>query len=198
MDEVDRNKRKFLIATTTVIGGAGLAAAAIPFFHSLSPGARAKAGGGPVQVDISKLEPGQQLTIVWRNKPVWVLRRSSEILGKLEEEKLRNKLRDPDSQKEKQQPMYARNMFRSINPEYLVVIGICTHLGCVPTFRPELAPVDLGDDWPGGYFCPCHGSRFDLAGRVFKNVPAPTNLVVPSYRYLSEKIIEIGVDTKTS
>ncbi len=150
------------------------------------------AAGTPVVVDISKLELGQQITVNWRQKPVWVLRRTPQILATLNT--LTDRLRDPESRVKSQQPAYARNKYRSIRPEYLVVIAICTHLGCVPSFRPEVAPADLGAEWMGGYFCPCHGSRFDFAGRVFKGVPAPINLLVPSHRYLSDQLIEIGVD----
>lgn len=190
----DLKKRRFLLATTSVLGAVGIAGISVPFIHSMNPSARARTAGAPVEVDISKLEPGQQITIDWRRKPVWILRRTPEMLNRLEEPELLNRLVDPNSKVETQQPPYASNMHRSIKHEYLVVIGICTHLGCVPNFRPEPAAPDLGSDWPGGYFCPCHGSRFDLAGRVFKHVPAPTNLVIPPYRYLSDSVIEVGVD----
>lgn len=193
-DNVDIKKRRFLVKMTAVAGTAGLATLAIPFIRSMGPSARAQAAGAPVKVDVSKLQPGQQITVEWRSKPVWLLRRTSEMLQRLSEKSLLTRLRDPESDIVTQQPAYAKNSYRSIKPEYLVVVGICTHLGCVPTFRPELAPEDLGLDWPGGYFCPCHGSKFDFAGRVFINVPAPTNLVIPPYRYLSDTIVEIGVD----
>ncbi len=182
-----------MIKATAVVGAIGAAAASVPFLLSLNPSERALAAGTPVVVDISKLELGQQITVNWRQKPVWVLRRTPQILETLST--FTNRLRDPNSRVESQQPAYARNEYRSIRPEYLVVIALCTHLGCVPSFRPEVAPPDLGAEWMGGYFCPCHGSRFDFAGRVFKGVPAPTNLVVPSHRYLSDQLIEIGVDT---
>jgi len=148
-----------------------------------------------VTVDFSKIEPGQQITVEWRQKPVWVLRRTPAMLEQLNAPTHVRRLRDPYSQVSSQQPAYARNALRSIHAEHLVVIGICTHLDCVPSFRPEVAAQDLGFDWPGGYFCPCHGSRLDLAGRVFKGVPAPTNLEIPPYRYLSETVVEIGVDS---
>lgn len=190
--DMDQQRRRFLTASTVVVGAAGVAAAAWPFIASWQPSERTIAAGAPVVVDISKLERGQQLTVAWRRQPVWVLRRTPEMLETLAQ--LTDALRDPDSRVEAQQPDYARNAYRSIRPEYLVVVAICTHLGCVPTFRPEVAPADLGPSWLGGYFCPCHGSRFDFAGRVFQGVPAPTNLVVPPYRFVSDTLIEIGID----
>lgn len=193
-DDADK-KRRLLLATTTIVGGAGMAAATLPFIASMMPSARARSEGGPVTANISKLEPGQQLTVSWRRKPVWILRRTEDNLQDLKQPLLRKQLRDPDSEVRSQQPDYTRKEFRSIRPDYLIVIGLCTHLGCVPLYRPERAPLDLGTDWRGGYFCPCHGSRFDLAGRVFRNVPAPTNLIVPPHRFLSENIVEIGEDT---
>lgn len=162
----DLDRRRFLVTTTTVVGGIGVGLAAVPFLFSLQPSERALAAGAPAVVDVSKLEPGQQITVKWRRKPVWVLRRTPEILTNLKT--LTDQLRDPVSRIESQQPAYARNEYRSIRPEYLVVVALCTHLGCVPSFRPDVAPADLGSDWLGGYFCPCHGSRFDFAGRVFK------------------------------
>jgi len=195
---VDLKRRRFLVAATTVAGSIGIIAAAVPFISAMNPSARARSAGAPVNVDVSKLEPGQQITVKWRGKPVWILRRTPQMLEDLRSAELRERLRDPDSAVASQQPVYAKNEFRSIESEHLIVIGICTHLGCVPTFRPDVAPVDLGPDWPGGYFCPCHGSRFDLAGRVYKGVPAPTNLVVPPYRFLSESRIRIGEDSDMS
>ena len=189
----DTRRRRFLTASTTVVGAAGVAVGAWPFITALGPSARARAAGAPVMVDVSKLERGQQITIGWRGKPVWVLRRTAEMLDKLPS--LATRLRDPDSRVATQQPSYATNEYRSIRPEYLVAVALCTHLGCVPTYRPDVAAPDLGLSWIGGYFCPCHGSRFDLAGRVFQGVPAPTNLLVPPYRYVSETVIEVGVDT---
>jgi len=188
------SRRRFLIAASGTVGGAGLLAAAWPFLASLRPSEKARAQGGPVQVDIGRLEAGQQITVVWRGRPVWVLKRTQEMLARMGTSAHRALLSDPDSAVTTQQPDYARNATRSLHPEHLVVIGICTHLGCVPTFRPEVAPEDLGRDWDGGYFCPCHGSRFDLAGRVYRGVPAPTNLVVPPYHYVKDDIVEIGVD----
>jgi ubiquinol-cytochrome c reductase iron-sulfur subunit len=184
------SRRRFLTVSTTVVGSAGVAAAGWPFIASWLPSERALARGAPVVVGVAKLEAGQQITLAWQGKPVWVLRRTTEMLATLP--KLKDKLRDPDSRVATQQPPYARNEHRSIKPEYLVVVALCTHLGCVPTFRPQIAPADLGPEWLGGYFCPCHGSRFDLSGRVFQGVPAPTNLVVPPYRYLDNTLIQIG------
>lgn len=190
--DIDSQRRRFLSASTAVVGTAAVAASAWPFITSWQPSERALAAGASKLVDISRLEPGQQITVEWRRQPVWVLRRTQEMLASLP--LLTDWLRDPDSSVETQQPQYAHNESRAIRPEYLVVVAICTHLGCVPAFRPDVAPADLGPTWLGGYFCPCHGSRFDLAGRVFEGVPAPTNLVVPPYRYAGNSLIEIGID----
>lgn len=189
---VNTGRRRFLTAATTVVGGVGVAFAAVPFIASWQPSAKAKAIGAPVEVDISKLEPGQQLTVTWRGKPVWVVRRSKQTLAELPS--LDRMLRDPRSEVESQQPAYCQNKYRSLKPEYLVLVGICTHLGCSPTYVPEGEAHALGAEWKGGFFCPCHGSRFDMAGRVFQGVPAPTNLEVPPYHYESETRIVIGVD----
>ncbi len=191
---MNMRRRRFLTLSTAAIGAVGTAFVSVPFIASWQPSERARALGAPVIVDFSKLEPGRQITVEWRRQPVWVLRRTPEILEKLTT--LTDKLRDPESQVVSQQPKYAQNVNRSIKDEYLIVIGICTHLGCVPDFRPDIAPADLGSEWPGGYFCPCHGSRFDFAGRVFTGVPAPTNLVIPPHRYLTDTLVEVGVDTK--
>ena len=188
---VDLKKRRFLTAATSVVGAVGVGFALVPFIASMQPSARAKALGAPAEADISKLEPGQMLRVKWRGQPVWVVKRSEQMLKDLES--LTGQLLDPNSEAP-QQPEYARNPFRSRKPEILVAIGICTHLGCSPTYRPEVAPADLGPDWKGGFFCPCHGSRFDLAGRVYKGVPAPTNLVIPPYRFLSDTLILVGDD----
>ena len=193
-DRVNRQRRRWLLAATGLVGATGLAVLGVPFIDYMLPSQRAKVAGAPVKVDVSKLDPGQQITVPWRGRPVWVLRRTPDSLARMATARHLALLADPESRVSYQQPAYAQSPTRAIRSEYLVVIGICTHLGCVPTFRPELAPPDLGADWIGGYFCPCHGSRFDLAGRVYKGVPAPTNLVVPPYRYLSETLIEIGVD----
>jgi len=188
----DPARRKILVATTAVLGGAALAAASAPFIASMNPSARAKAAGEPVEVDLSRIEPGTQTTFEWRSQPVWILRRTDEMLKKLQDPHHLAKLSDPESKVKSQQPAYVQNAFRSVKPEYLVAVGICTHLGCVPTFRPEVGAGDLKPDWDGGYFCPCHGSQFDFAGRVFRNVPAPTNLVVPPHRFLSNDKVMIG------
>jgi ubiquinol-cytochrome c reductase iron-sulfur subunit len=189
---VDKGRRRFLTAATTVVGGVGTAYVIAPFVLSMEPSAKAQAAGAPVEADVSKLEPGQKMTVEWRGKPVWIIRRTEKMLEDLPSND--DRLRDPKSEVESQQPAYAQNEYRSIKPEYLVLVGICTHLGCSPTFRPELAPADIGPDWKGGFLCPCHGSRFDLAGRVFQGVPAPTNLVVPRYKYLSENVLLVGED----
>lgn len=191
-DDLDATRRRFLSASTAVVGAAGVAVAGWPFIASWRPSERTRAEGAPVVVDVSKIEPGAQITAEWRGKPVWVLSRTREMLDRLRG--LDGQLRDPASNVISQQPDYARNVYRSIRPEYLVAVGLCTHLGCVPTFRPEPAPADLGPAWAGGYFCPCHGSRFDLAGRVYTGVPAPTNLLIPPYRYLDDRILEVGLD----
>jgi ubiquinol-cytochrome c reductase iron-sulfur subunit len=190
-DGVDTNRRRFLTAATTVVGAVGAAGVAVPFITSMWPSARAQAAGAPVEADISKLEPGALMTVEWRGKPVWLIHRTKQNLEDLKT--LDDMLRDPHSEVD-QQPPYAKNEYRSIKPAIAVLIGICTHLGCSPTYRPEIAPADLGDAWRGGFFCPCHGSRFDLAGRVFKGVPAPTNLVVPPYMYITDTRILIGKD----
>lgn len=189
IEERMSGRRKFLVAATSMAGGVAGVAIATPFLLSMMPSERAKAAGAPVEVDISKLEPGMLIFVEWRGKVVWILNRTPEMLETLV--KVEDELADPNSEK-KQQPEYAKNRARSIKPEILVVEGVCTHLGCSPVFRKEIAPPDLGPDWLGGFFCPCHGSKFDLAGRVYKNVPAPTNLVVPPYSYLSESRILIG------
>lgn len=193
-DRVDLGKRRFLTAAATVVGGVGAVYAAIPFISSMQPSARAQAAGAPVEVDISKLEPGQRITVEWRGKPVWIVRRTEEVMKRLSS--INDQLRDPLSEVETQQPPYAQNEYRARaeKPEILVVIGICTHLGCSPTYRPDVGAADLGADWPGGFFCPCHGSRFDMAGRVFQGVPAPTNLEVPPYSFLSDTRLLVGED----
>ena len=188
---VDPDRRRFLTTVTSVAGGVGAGFVAVPFVASWLPSARARAIGAPVEVSIDKLEPGQMIIEKWRGKPVWVVRRTESSLETLPT--LEGELRDPESV-EDQQPGYAQNEFRSIKPEYLIVTGLCTHLGCSPTYYAPGQAHDLGADWKGGFFCPCHGSLFDLAGRVYKGVPAPTNLEVPPHRYLSESRIEIGVD----
>lgn len=188
-------RRKFLVAVTSVAGGIAGVAIATPFMLSMMPSERAKAAGAPVEVDISKLEPGMLLMVEWRGKVVWVLNRTPEMLETLV--KVEGELADPNSEKQ-QQPEYAKNRTRSIKPEILVTEGVCTHLGCSPVFRKEIAPADLGPDWLGGFFCPCHGSKFDLAGRVYKSVPAPTNMVVPPHVYLSDSRLLIGATSEGS
>ena len=186
---VDPDRRRFLTGTAAVIGAIGASFAAVPFLASFQPSARTKAIGAPVEADIGLIEPGQRSTFKWRGKPVWVVRRTPEQLEALENFSA-DVLRDPES-KESEQPEFAANAWRSAKPEYLVLVGICTHLGCSPLFRPN--PDDeVGADWKGGFYCPCHGSKFDLSGRVFAGVPAPLNLVVPPYRYLSDTRILIG------
>lgn len=191
---VDDGFRRLLVVASSTMAAVGLTAVAIPFIRSMDPSQKAKTAGASVKVDFSKLEVGQQLTLEWRGKPVWILRRSEEMLRLMETPQHRQRLRDPDSMEYTQQSAYARNAHRSVNAEYFVVIGICTHLGCVPNFRPEVAPEDMGPEWIGGYFCPCHGSRYDLAGRVYSGVPALTNLVVPPHHFHTTTMIEIGVD----
>ncbi|MBU1214057.1 MAG: ubiquinol-cytochrome c reductase iron-sulfur subunit [Gammaproteobacteria bacterium] len=193
-DNVDHSKRRMLIAATTAVGGVAAAGAGAPFVLSLQPSERAKAAGAPVEVDISGIEPGTMISVEWQGKPVWIVRRTKEMLDLLP--KHDEDLADPSSSIP-QQPEYCNNATRSIKPEILVVLGVCTHLGCSPTFRPEVAPADLGAQWAGGWFCPCHGSRFDLAARVFKGVPAPTNLIIPPHMYLSETRLLIGDDDKS-
>lgn len=189
--DVNQGRRRMLVGATSVVGGVGVVGAAVPFVASWNPSAKAKAAGAPVKINISKVEPGQQVTVEWRGQPVWIVRRTPEMLSNLE--KMTEKVADPESEKP-QQPEYVQGAARAINPEYLIVLGICTHLGCSPKFRPEVAPADLGADWLGGFFCPCHGSKFDLSGRVFKGVPAPTNLLVPPHYYIDDTSVLIGLD----
>lgn len=191
-DGVDLTRRHFLTVATSVVGGVGVVAAAVPFVASMQPSARARAAGAPVEVDISKIEPGGIAMVEWRGKAIAVVRRTPEMLERTAALGDAT-LRDPQSQ-EPQQPEYATNELRSIKPELFVVVSNCTHLGCSPTYRPEVAPEDLGRDWRGGFFCPCHGSKFDLAGRVYKSVPAPLNLLVPPHRYLNGTTLVIGED----
>jgi ubiquinol-cytochrome c reductase iron-sulfur subunit len=190
-DNTNSGRRRFLTAATTVVGAVGMGFVLVPFVSSMQPSARARAAGAPVRADISKLEPGQMIRVKWRGKPVWLVRRTEKMLEVLPT--LDTQLRDPESL-ESEQPPYAQNEYRSIKPEVLVTVGICTHLGCSPTYRPDAGAADLGADWEGGFFCPCHGSKFDLAGRVYKGVPAPLNLVVPPHVYLSETELVIGDD----
>ena len=192
-NEVNRTRRNLLIATS-VVGGVGVATAAWPFIASMTPSAKAKGLGAPIEVDISKLESGAKLTVAWRGKPVWIISRDKQMLDLLG--KHDGRLTDPKSEGSIQ-PEYCKNPYRSIKPELMVAVGICTHLGCSPSdkLKPE-SDNETGPNWPGGFYCPCHGSRFDLATRVFKGSPAPTNLVVPPHKYLSATLIRIGDDSK--
>lgn len=186
-DDVDQKRRHFLTVATVVTGGVGIAFALVPFISSLQPSAKALALGAPVEVPVGGLEPGEMIRVMWRGRVVFVLRRGPEMLARLNE--VTDLLRDPDSAEETQQPAFAVNQYRSLKPELLVVEGSCTHLGCAPIAQLDVGPAD---DWFGGFFCPCHGSRFDLAGRVYKGVPAPTNLRVPPYRFIRDDVIMIG------
>ncbi len=189
---VNQQKRNFLIAATAGVGALGAAAVAVPFVGSMLPSERAKAAGAPVEVDISKIQPGSMMTAEWRGQPVWIINRTDEMTAELA--KHDDQLSDPNCEVP-QQPEYCKNASRSIKPNIAVVVGICTHLGCSPTEKLQ-AGGDMGENWTGGFFCPCHGSKFDLAGRVFKGSPAPINLVVPPYQYLTETTVLIGDDTK--
>jgi ubiquinol-cytochrome c reductase iron-sulfur subunit len=189
---INKGRRRFLTATTSVVGGAGAALAVVPFVKSWEPSARARSAGAPVEADISKIEPGQKVTFEWRGLPVFVVHRTPEQLATLAGEDAR--LRDPKSENADQQPAYAQNENRSIKPEWLVIVGICTHLGCVPDFYPELKPEPFDPHWEGGFYCPCHKSRYDIAGRVYDGVPAPANLPVPPYHFVDDTHILIGVD----
>ena len=190
------SRRKFLIGATSALGAVGTVGALTPFVASWNPSAKAKAAGAPVKVDISKILPGEQIRAEWRGKPVFIVRRTPQMVAN--QAKLDGELADPASEVP-QQPEYAANAARAINPEIAIMVGICTHLGCSPQFRPEVGAADLGGDkWLGGYFCPCHGSKFDLAGRVYKGVPAPTNLVIPPHSYESDTVVVIGVDEENA
>lgn len=189
--EVNQGKRRFLIAATAAMGGVAAATIAVPFVSSMLPSERAKAAGAPVEADIGKIEPGAMITVEWRGNPVWIVNRTQEMLDMLA--KHDDQLSDPMSEVASQQPAYCDNPARSIKSNLAVLVGICTHLGCSPS--PKLQPNgDMGADWPGGFFCPCHGSKFDLAGRVFKGSPAPINLAVPPHKYVSDTIVLIGED----
>ncbi|ENM5763692.1 ubiquinol-cytochrome c reductase iron-sulfur subunit [Vibrio mimicus] len=187
---LNQGRRRFLTATTAVVGGLGAVAVAVPFIKSWNPSAKAKAAGAPVEVDVSKLEEGQMVRVEWRGKPVWVVRRAQSVVDGLKEHD--NQLRDPNSDEE-QQPDYAQNGYRSIKPEYFIAVGICTHLGCSPTYLPDSFSEQV-QGVKSGFFCPCHGSKFDMAGRVFQGVPAPLNLVIPKHMYLTDTKIVIGLD----
>ncbi len=200
---IDLKKRRFLTQATSVVGAVGVGFVAWPFLSTWKPSARAKAAGAPVDVDISKLETGQLVRVLWRKKPVWIFKRDAEVLKNLESESLLGALADPkgSGNSKNQQPKYVTSNYRSIEGKegLAVIVGVCTHLGCSPTYRPEPGAADLGgDSWKGGFYCPCHGSKFDLAGRVYAGVPAPTNLVIPPYSFVSETLVRIGVDPVTS
>ncbi|MDP3007798.1 MAG: ubiquinol-cytochrome c reductase iron-sulfur subunit [Methylococcales bacterium] len=186
---VDQSKRQFLTTALTVVGAVGTGYLAVPFLSQMQPSVKTMAAGAPVDVDLSKMETGQLIRVAWRGKPVWVLNRTPEVLATLKT--LDSELRDPQSL-ESLQPASSKNAVRSVKPEIFVAVGLCTHLGCSPTFRPEVSPPDLGDKWKGGFFCPCHGSWFDLAGRVYSGVPAPTNLEVPPHRYVTDTLLIVG------
>jgi ubiquinol-cytochrome c reductase iron-sulfur subunit len=193
--EIDLNRRRFLTAATSVVGAIGVGFVAVPFLSTWMPSARAKAAGAPVDVNISKLEEGQLVRVLWRKKPIWIFKRDTDALARLKEVEFL--LTDPINEVESQQPAYAKNINRSIKPEIAVIIGVCTHLGCSPTYRPEVGAADLGGkDWFGGFYCPCHGSKFDLSGRVLNGSPAPINLAIPPYHFVSDTLLKIGVDPK--
>lgn len=181
-------RRRLLIATGG-LGGFGILTTAIPFLASMAPSERARALGAPIEVDLSAIQQGELRTESWRGRPVWILKRTPEMLSNIQRSAAL--LADPLSQNSVQ-PKNCTNQFRSLKPELAVMVGVCTHLGCTPTFRPKAGDPSLGGEWPGGFYCPCHGSRFDLAGRVFKDVPAPTNLEIPPYRYLADSVVRIG------
>ncbi len=193
--DVSQGRRRFLIGATSVVGGVGVVGAAVPFVASWNPSAKAEAAGAPVTVNISKIEPGQQITVEWRGKPVWIIRRTEEMLANIE--KLNDAVKDPMSEAP-QQPSYIQGALRAIKPEFGVYVGLCTHLGCVPSYRPEVAPADLGENWLGGLFCPCHGSRYDMACRVYEAQPAPLNLEVPPYRFDDDVTMTIGLDPEAA
>ncbi|RZO21102.1 MAG: ubiquinol-cytochrome c reductase iron-sulfur subunit [SAR92 clade bacterium] len=196
---VNESRRKFLLGATTVVGGAGVVGAAVPFVASWQPSAKAKAAGAPVKVNISKLEPGARMVVEWRGKPVYIVRRTEESLAAINALDT-NILRDADSVEAKQ-PAYVDGSARTLSgkEEYLILVGLCTHLGCAPLYRPDVGAADLGGDaWLGGFFCPCHGSKFDLSGRVFAGVPAPKNLEIPPHSYESDSVVVIGIDTEVA
>ena len=194
---VDGGRRHFLLVATTVTGLAGAAMTAVPFLASWKPSARAQALGAPVEVDISKLEPGAMVKVNWRGQAIFIVRRSPEMMKQIADPTLADRLRDPKSE-QSEQPKYAQNETRSLKPDVLVLVGVCTHLGCAPMSRFQPQDAQLGADWPGGFYCPCHGSKFDLSGRVFKDVPAPLNLKVPPYRFINEGMVQIGVDAEVA
>ena len=189
-DDIDNERREFLVKATVAVGAAGVAATAVPFLSSMMPSQAVQAAGQPIKVDISKLKPGDQLTVEWQGKPIWIVHRTKAAISSLQS--IDSKLSDPYSAVE-QQPEYAKNLTRSRRPDILVLVGICTHLGCSPTYRPDVGGIE--PSWQGGFYCSCHGSKFDMAGRVYKGMPAPINLEVPPHTFLSENELLIGTDT---
>jgi ubiquinol-cytochrome c reductase iron-sulfur subunit len=193
-DPAPNKPRRTLVVATSAVGGAAAVGAAVPVLASMWPSERARAAGAPVKVDISGLAPGELQVVEWRGKPVWVMKRSQDMIESLKSDEAR--LSDPQS-KASEQPKYAENEFRSAKPDLMVLVGVCTHLGCSPQEKPASAKAEMGADWPGGFYCPCHGSKFDFAGRVFKGSPAPLNLVVPPYSVLADGTVVVGEDEKT-
>lgn len=191
-DGVNKSRRTLLVGTTSALGAVGAGFVAVPFVKSWNPSERAKAAGAPAKVDVSKLELGAMIVVEWRGKPVFVAKRTEKTLGLLES--LNVKLKDPNNKNKEQQPEYADNLYRSRDPELSVILGVCTHLGCAPSYHPEVKPEPFDSDWKGGYYCPCHGSRFDLSGRVYSGSPATENLVIPPYSYETDNVVIIGVD----
>lgn len=191
---INSGRRRFLTGSAVAVGAVGAGFATVPFLSSFEPSARAEAAGAPVDVNIGKLAEGQMVTVAWRGQPIYVVHRTDKMIEALPS--LDSQLLDPDSAVATQQPNFADNFYRSRKKNIFVVVGICTHLGCAPTYRPEVAPKDLGPDWKGGFFCPCHGSKYDLAGRVYKSMPAPLNLLVPDYIFATDDIVRIGVAEK--
>lgn len=195
-EAVDHGRRRFLTATTSVVGAAGVVTAIVPFIKSWEPSARSQAAGAPVTADIGKVKLGQMVKYPWRGLPVFVVNRSKAQIATLTSQDVLSRLRDPDSSDD-QQPPYCQNPTRSIKPEWLVMVGICTHLGCSPDFKPKIGPEPFDPDWKSGFMCPCHKSRYDIAGRVYEGVPAPQNMVIPPYRFIDDTHVEIGVDPKS-
>lgn len=191
---VNAGRRRFLTGSAITVGAVGVGFAAVPFLSSFEPSARAEAAGAPVDVNVGKLAEGQMVTVAWRGKPIYVVHRTAKMVEMLPS--LDSQLLDPNSAVASQQPKYADNFYRARKKNIFVVVGICTHLGCAPTYRPEVAPKDLGPDWKGGFFCPCHGSKYDLAGRVYKSMPAPLNLLIPDYIFKTDELIRVGVSEK--
>lgn len=191
---VNPGRRRFLTGSAVAVGAVGAGFATVPFLSSFEPSARAEAAGAPVDVNVGKLAEGQMVTVAWRGQPVYVVHRTDKMVELLPS--LDAQLLDPNSKVVSQQPTFAENFYRARQKNIFVVIGVCTHLGCAPTYRPEVAPKDLGPEWKGGFFCPCHGSKYDLAGRVYKSMPAPLNLLVPDYIFATDEIVRIGVAEK--